>query len=140
MVSVIIPAYNTEHYIGEILECVISQTYKRLQIIVIDDGSTDKTREVIRGYQKSDPRIELVESQKGLSRARNIGIDKAEGEKIFFWDSDDIIENTAVERIVDFSYNENVNSVLYGYSSYIDGIKGQPFSHKLKKVFRKGNC
>lgn len=115
------------------MECVISQTYKRLQIIVIDDGSTDKTREVIRGYQKSDPRIELVESQKGLSRARNIGIDKAEGEKIFFGDSDDIIENTAIERIVDFSYKENVNSVLYGYSSYIDGIKGQPFSHKLKK-------
>ena len=72
LVSVIIPAYNTDHYIGEMLECVISQTYKRLQIIVIDDGSTDKTREVIRGYQKSDPRIELVELHKGEYHVQGI--------------------------------------------------------------------
>lgn len=133
LVSVIIPAYNTEEYIGEMLDCVTSQTYRNIQIIVIDDGSTDNTCDIVRKKQIYDTRIELVEANHGgVSKARNIGINKAVGEKIFFWDSDDIVEFDTIERVMSFCKTESVNAVLYGYSSYINGVKGEPVNHSLR--------
>ena len=102
LVSVIIPAYNTEEYIGEMLNCTIQQTYKNIEIIVIDDGSTDGTKDIVKKIQKTDNRIILIENNRGgVSKARNTGIEKAHGEKFFFWDSDDIIESTT-KKYLDF--------------------------------------
>lgn len=136
LISVVIPAYNTESYIGETLDCVISQTYQNLQIIVIDDGSSDHTKDIVRRYMEQDKRIELIENSRGgVSRARNTGIEKAKGEKIFFWDSNDIIEPKAIEEVVEFGISQNVNSVLYGYADYINGVKEPPHKHVLKNKY-----
>jgi len=87
--SIIIPAYNVEKYIGEAICSAINQTITELEIIVVDDGSTDKTREVVRSFQK-DHRVKLITQDKlGSSEARNNGINNARGEFIGFLDSDD---------------------------------------------------
>lgn len=93
MVSVIVPAFNTEKYIGKMIECVLAQTYTNLQLIFIDDGSTDKTSEIIKQYQGGDSRIEYYyQDNSGVSAARNFGLTKAIGDKVFFFDSDDTFE------------------------------------------------
>lgn len=96
-VSVIIPVYNTEEYIGETLNSIINQTLKEIEIIVINDGSTDNSLQIINEYAKTDNRI-IVYSQEnqGLSLTRNKGIKEASGEYIYFMDSDDLLDKEAL--------------------------------------------
>jgi len=87
-VSVVIPAYNAERYIGETLESVLAQTYRDFEVVVVDDGSTDGTREIVRGY--GEP-VRLVEQpNSGPAAARNRGVREARGEFIAFIDADDL--------------------------------------------------
>jgi len=88
-VSVVIPTYNRAHLIGKAIQSVFNQSYQDFEIIIIDDGSTDNTEEIIKGYK--DKRINYIkhERNQGISAARNIGIKKARGEYIAFLDSDD---------------------------------------------------
>ena len=89
-VSIIIPAYNCEKYIFECLESVINQTYSNLEIIIIDDGSTDNTSEICQRFEKIDNRIIYTwQENSGVSKARNKGIDLAKGKYIVFIDADD---------------------------------------------------
>lgn len=90
-VSVIIPTYNRAHLVGRAIQSVLNQTYQDFEIIVIDDGSTDNTEDIIREFQKTDKRIKYIkhEKNKGGSAARNTGIKAARGEYIAFQDSDD---------------------------------------------------
>lgn len=79
-ISVIIPAYNSQEYIQEAIESVINQTLKSIEIILVDDGSTDKTLEICQKYSRLDQRIKVIHQQnKGISAARNIGIKNATG-------------------------------------------------------------
>lgn len=101
LVSVIIPAYNIEDYIGRCLDSIISQTYKNLEIIVVDDGSRDRTGEILDDYVKKDPRMKVVHKKNGgVSSARNTGIDIAEGDYIGFVDGDDRIDPKLFETLV----------------------------------------
>lgn len=135
-VSVIVPAYNTAEYIENMLECVINQTYKNLEIIVINDGSTDDTLEHIKRFEIMDNRVLCIDIPNGgVSNARNHGIDKATGEKIFFWDSDDYIELDCIEQCIKFSLDKNVETVLYGYSDRVDGKNESPHKSYLKEVY-----
>ncbi len=136
LVSVIIPAYNTETYIGEMLQCTVNQTYQNIEILVIDDGSTDGTKKIVVHYQLLDSRITLIESDhSGVSRARNIGIDHAKGKYLFFWDSDDLIEPEAIEKAVHYALSNHIDSVLYGYSHYANGKKGVPRKHEIHGIY-----
>lgn len=136
LVSIIIPAYNTQEYIAEMLDCVVNQTYKNLEIIVIDDGSSDKTADIVKEYAEKDKHILLLQIENnGVSNARNVGIAHSNGVKIFFWDSDDIIEPDTVEECLKFAEEKDVNSVLYGYSDYTDGVMGEPFKSVLKEKY-----
>ena len=95
-VSVIIPVYNTEKYLRECLESVASQTLKAIEIICVDDGSTDQSGAVIVGYMEKDPRIRLLRQENsGSGAARNRGIRSARGEYIAFLDADDYYPETA---------------------------------------------
>ena len=86
-VSVIIPAYNQSHYLSEAVQSVLNQTYPDFEIIIVDDGSTDDTREVAHSY--SDPRVRYIyQDNAGLSAARNTGIRHATGDIIVLMDSD----------------------------------------------------
>lgn len=136
LVSIIIPAYNTQDYIAEMLECVVAQTYKNLEIIVVDDGSSDGTADIVKEYAEGDKRIQLLQIENGgVSNARNVGIAHSTGDKIFFWDSDDIIEPNTVEDCLRFAEEKDVKAVLYGYSDYINGDKGKPFKSCLKEKY-----
>ncbi|MNK19011.1 putative glycosyltransferase EpsH [compost metagenome] len=93
LISLIIPCYNAESTVSKCLASVKNQTYKDLEIIVINDGSTDDTLEIIKRFQKDDLRIILIDQNNtGVSKARNLGIQKAGGEYICFVDSDDWVE------------------------------------------------
>jgi glycosyltransferase involved in cell wall biosynthesis len=91
LVSVIIPAYNCEKFINETLVSVINQSYSKLEIVVIDDGSTDGTRERVLSFKGQDSRIEYVnQSNSGVSAARNTGVSVSKGDYIAFLDADDV--------------------------------------------------
>ncbi len=101
-ISVIVPAYNCESLISETLDCLLKQSLKDIQIIIINDGSTDGTAEVIDRYAKKDSRIlSVYQENAGVSAARNNGIDRAEGEYLLFLDSDDLLSSNALECLSD---------------------------------------
>ncbi len=98
-VSVVIPVYNSERYLGRCLESVLGQSFRDIDIICVDDGSTDDSVAMIRAWMKDDGRIKLIrhEKNKGVGEARNTGIKAAEGKWIYFLDSDDWIDRDYLE-------------------------------------------
>lgn len=101
LVSIIIPAYNVENYIFRGIESCINQTYKNIEIVIIDDGSIDNTQNIIKEYVQKDSRIKyLFQENKGVSAARNKGLDIAGGNYIIFLDSDDWLETNTVEYLL----------------------------------------
>lgn len=107
LVSIIIPSFNRQNLIGETLDSVLAQTYQNWECIVVDDGSTDNTIEVVDFYASRDSRIKCYQRDrepKGGSVCRNIGLNISEGEYIIFLDSDDLLHNTCLEsRIYKFN-------------------------------------
>ena len=104
LVSVIIPAWNVEKYIFRALDSCIAQSYKNLEIILVDDGSDDGTIEIVKKYQEKDKRIRLIQrNHEGVSAARNAGIENAQGQKIVFLDSDDWMTVETVQLLMEYS-------------------------------------
>lgn len=100
LISVIVPVFNTEKYVGRCLDSIINQTYDKLEIIVVDDGSTDNSYDVCKDYTKKDKRVILLHQEnKGVVAARRNGIEHASGEFIAFVDSDDYIEKNMYEEM-----------------------------------------
>ncbi len=100
-VSVIVPIYNIEKFLPTCLESITTQTYKNIEIICIDDGSTDNSAEIVRSFMKNDERIVFIQKENGgLSSARNAGIEKITGEYVVFVDGDDWIDENTVEIAV----------------------------------------
>src|SRR5918995_6791294 len=94
LVTVVIPCYNQAHFLGEAIESVLSQSYKRFEIVVVDDGSTDDTSEVATRY----PRVRCIRQEnRGLAGARNTGIRHCQGEYVVFLDADDRLLPEALE-------------------------------------------
>ena len=125
MVSVIIPIFNCQEYLARCLDSIINQTYEDLEIILINDGSTDKSFEICKEYADRDKRV-VVKSieNSGSSIARNEGIRISKGEYIMFVDSDDYIDSTLVEELLNAIYNNNVRiSVALGRKVTTSGEK-----------------
>lgn len=102
LVSVIVPVYNVEKYLPHCLDSIIRQTHQNLEIIVVNDGSTDGSGEICRQYEEKDCRVRLFEQKnRGVSEAKNAGLDNAEGQYIVFVDSDDYISCRFVEILLD---------------------------------------
>ncbi len=100
MISIIIPVYNVSKYLDKCLQSVVSQTYSNIQIILVNDGSTDNSGEICERWKKKDNRIEVIHKKNGgLSNARNVGIEKAQGKYLMFVDSDDIISIDLCEML-----------------------------------------
>ncbi len=119
--SIIIPVYNVEKYIGQCLDSVLSQAPSDSEIILIDDGSKDSSGEICENYKKKDNRIIVIhQSNKGISATRNVGIKNATGEKIFFIDSDDYLEDGYFDALLQF----NADIVIGNYEAfYQNGLK-----------------
>ena len=113
-VSIIVPVYNVQDYLSECIESLINQTLKDIEIILVNDGSTDNSLEICKNYAKKDNRIYIIDKKNGgLSSARNRGLDIAKGEYILFVDSDDYIINTACEILYKNAVSMNVD-IIHG--------------------------
>ena len=98
-ISVIVPVYNSEKYIEKCIESIINQTYRNIEIIFINDGSTDESLNIIHKYKKLDNRIKVInQSNSGVSAARNKGIKNSIGDYITFVDSDDHIDSKMIDK------------------------------------------
>ena len=108
LVSIIVPVYNTEKYLSKCLNSILEQTYKNIEIILINDGSTDDSLKVCKEYEKKDKRIKLINKEnEGLSATRNLGILTAKGKYIGFIDSDDFIESDMFNNLYEDMVNNN---------------------------------
>jgi glycosyltransferase involved in cell wall biosynthesis len=112
LVSIVIPIFNSEKYLNECLLSIIEQTYKNIEIIAVNDGSTDGSKSICDKYAKSDKRLKIINrSNKGVSSSRNIGLRRSKGDYITFADSDDWLEPDAIENMVSIIERENVDCV-----------------------------
>lgn len=111
------PNYHCAQFIGQAIESVLSQSYQHWQLIIVDDASKDESAQIVKSYQKQDPRIELIELKKnlGATLARNIGIEKSKGSLLAFLDSDDLWLPNRLKKSVDFLLK---NKYSFVYSSY----------------------
>lgn len=115
LISVIVPVYNVEKYIHKCLDSIVNQTYKDLEIILIDDGSTDNSGKICDNYAGSDKRIRVIHKKNGgLSDARNVGLDLCQGEYIGFVDSDDWVAPDMFEVLALFAKNEDLDVAMCG--------------------------
>lgn len=124
LVTIIVPIYNVEKYLKECIESIINQTYKNLEIILVNDGSTDDSLKICMDYKEKDKRIVIINKiNGGLSDARNKGIDAANGKYICFVDSDDYISSTYVELLYNEARKNNTDIVLCGIKNVNDEKK-----------------
>jgi len=122
LVSVIIPAYNAEDFIGRTLKSVLSQTYKNIEVLVVDDGSLDRTTEIIEPFAEKDHRVILLKQlNAGVAAARNLAIEKSKGEYIAPIDADDIWYPQKLEKQVQCMLEADQSvGLVYAWSAYID--------------------
>ena len=120
-VSVIVPVYNVEKYLEECLDSIVNQTLKDIEIICINDGSTDNSLSILENYAKKDDRIKIHNQENGgLSVSRNHGIKLSQGEYIYFIDSDDYLELNALEELYNFSKAKNLDILIFKLINFND--------------------
>lgn len=119
LVSVIIPIYNTEKYIRRSVDSVLNQTYQNFEILLVNDGSNDRSPEVCEDLSNKDERIQyFTQKNQGVSVARNLGLKNAKGEYVFFLDSDDEWNNRLIEKVIDCFQITNCDMVRFGFNSH----------------------
>ncbi len=128
--SVIIPVYNTRKYLEKCIDSVIQQDYTNLEIILVDDGSTDGSEDICEKYAGKDPRIIVIHQEnRGLSGARNTGIKKATGRYLLFVDSDDYIDKDSVSRFATVLQTIKAD-VVVGEARSISEVGTVPMTHR----------
>lgn len=147
LISIILPVYNSEKYLKRCIDSIVNQTYQNLEIIIINDGSTDDSLSIIKEFIKQDKRIILIDKKnEGVSKARNIGIEKANGEYITFIDSDDWLEDNAIEilyneleknkvDVIRGNYYRNTTELKNDFSGNLYRMENQIYSSKDIKEF-----
>lgn len=123
LISVIVPVYNAEKYLARCVDSILNQSYKSLEIILVDDGSIDNSSQLCDEYMAKDERVKVIHKENGgVSSARNAGIDIANGQYIAFADSDDWIENGMYDSLIQKIKEENVDIVKCCYYKEENGI------------------
>lgn len=120
-ISIIVPIYNAEKYLNKCIDSLVNQTKKEIEIILINDGSTDNSERIIKEYK--DKRIKYFKNKnQGIGKTRNFGIEKAEGKYIMFLDSDDYLDKAACEKMYNKAENDNLDIVMCDfYKEYDNG-------------------
>lgn len=120
-VTIIVPGYNAELYIEQCLESLLAQTLEEIQIVCVNDGSSDKTLDIMNQFALNDSRIVVVDKKNGgLSTARNAGMQRAEGEYILFLDSDDYLDKEAAEVLYKKAAAQNLDVLFYSAQSFFE--------------------
>lgn len=121
LITVVVPIYKTEKYLRECVDSILNQSYKNLEILLIDDGSPDQCGEICDNYQKADSRIKVIhQKNQGLSGARNAAIDIAKGKYITFVDSDDWISDNMIESLYEYMQNKKVQMTVCSFESFFE--------------------
>lgn len=133
LISVIVPIYNVEDYLNRCVDSIINQTYKNLEIILVDDGSPDNCPKMCDGYAKKDSRIKVVHKENGgLSDARNVGMEVATGEYVSFIDSDDYISLDFYETLLQTMIDNDSDIVECSVVKFYENGKFDEYSDDLK--------
>ncbi len=110
LISIIVPVYNVERYLSQCIDSIINQTYKKLEIILVNDGSTDNSGEICDEYVKKDCRVKVIHKKNGgISSARNVALDICIGKYIVFIDSDDWVEHDYIESLIKYA---DINTII----------------------------
>ena len=108
-ISIIVPVYNAEKYIGTCIDSILKQTYQNFELLLINDGSSDNSLEVLNQYSKKDKRIRVIDQKNiGVAKTRNKGIQLARGEYIAFIDNDDYIDEDYLEQFMNVCNNQDI--------------------------------
>lgn len=133
MISVIVPIYNIKQYISECIESIINQTYKDMEIILVDDGSTDGSGLICDAYAKKDDRIKVIHKKnEGLVRARKTGLENATGDYVAYVDGDDWIEHDMIAKLYDALTENKVDIAMCGRFENIGDIQ-KPMYHGISE-------
>lgn len=138
LVSVLICAYNAGHYFAEALEAVLGQTYRNLEIVLVNDGSTDDTLAIAKDFQGRDGRIRIISNpcNLGFIASLNIGLDAVKGEYIARTDADDIVSADWIEKIVG-KMEEDANIIAMG--SYLEVLSEKDNNSVLSSIAQHGD-
>ena len=135
LVSVIVPVYNMEKYLEKCLKSIIDQTYKKIEIIIVNDGSTDSSIEICNKFKENDNRIKIITKKNaGLGMARNTGLENANGEYVYFIDSDDYIEETLIEDNIKLIKEYKLDIVTFGAILFEENEK---IIKEIRPIFKK---
>ena len=134
-VSVIVPVYNVEEYLQPCLESILNQTYGDLEILCINDCSTDNSRAILQEYQRKDSRIILLENETngGLAYTRNAGLQRAAGEYVLFVDSDDTIASDLVERCMEVISDSDMVCFDYQQVTADQQVIGRQYAYRIDR-------
>lgn len=137
LVSIIVPVYNVESYLKECIDSIVNQTYKNIEIILVNDGSTDSSKDICIKYKNKDKRIIFIDKiNKGVSQTRNVGLDIARGRYICFIDSDDYIEPYMIEKMLKNIKQSSCDMAICGYTIFFeDGTEKKSDNEKIESIF-----
>ena len=139
-VSIIVPVYNVQNYIERCLNSLVNQTFKDIEIITINDGSTDKSLELLNKYAKEDIRVSVIDlGDEGVSYCRNLGIEKANGKYIMFVDSDDWIDSNMVEVMYKKAEENKLDLVMCSYIREFKDRSKEKIFNLPKEIIYKEN-
>ena len=138
-VSIIVPAYNVENYIERCLNSLVNQTFKDIEIITINDGSTDKSLELLNKYAKEAIRVSVIDlGDEGVSYCRNLGVEKANGKYIMFVDSDDWIDSNMIEAMYKKAEENKLDLVMCSYiREFKDHSKEKRFNLPEEIIYKE---
>lgn len=121
LISVIVPAYNVEKYLGECLDSLCSQTFTDMEIICVNDGSTDSTLDILKKYESKDDRIKVISQEnRGVSGARNAAMDHITGKYTYFMDSDDVLNSEALEEMYNIAEEKSLEMLIFKIINFDD--------------------
>ena len=137
LISVIIPVYNVEKYLEECVNSVLNQTYKNIEIILVDDGSTDSSGKLCDKFKEQNSNVQVIHQKNaGLSDARTAGFKKATGKYVYFLDSDDYISADALEKLCMIAENDSSDIVFFDAHSFLDESDEEiKQNYKRKKIY-----
>jgi glycosyltransferase involved in cell wall biosynthesis len=119
LVSIIIPVYNSEKYLGRCIDSVLSQTYSHIEVVLVNDGSTDGSSLICERYAVKDSRVNFINQEnKGVSAARNLGLRVAKGDYVGFIDSDDVVDSEMYKDVMEIAIKHNLEVVSTNYYGY----------------------
>ncbi len=140
-ISIVVPAYNKEPYIKQCMDSLVNQTFKNIEIIVVDDASTDNTLQILRDYEKKDSRVKIIAKEHNCGRhvARKTGVQETSGDYVLFVDADDEIELKACEVLYSYVSSHPADILHFGVSIHPEGKADEDFAYSYDQMYAQNN-